>query len=242
MPFNILSFVILIILLGLVSPTNYTEISGIRQRFEQRFVDSCSKYPFVKKYHDIQYFDPSTPSNNKYLIFVFHEAGQGSNGGLGDRLAGMITALAFAIRSKRIFLVQGDSSFEEAFQPFRNKSMINMTYANDDREYSWRTWEWSGWKSELGSNANVHKMKCVNPRSHRIECALDRMFVYSHVKVIKYYGNRCYLCRWSVKSSLRLQKDLYENLGINSTSFLSKENIDKVDLYEIGGCLLRLVL
>src|SRR5690554_2255538 len=83
---------------------------GARTRFETKFNQTCGKYSFVSKFMDML----EHPRPN-YMLFVFHEAGQASNGGLGDRLAGMIHALAYAIRTDRTFLIQGDSAFEDAF-------------------------------------------------------------------------------------------------------------------------------
>ena len=46
------------------------------------------------------------------------------NGGLGDRLGGLITAMAFALRTNRIFLIHGDKSFEESFRPYARPQAI----------------------------------------------------------------------------------------------------------------------
>ena len=56
-----------------------------RKKFEDSFVDKCSKYPFVQKYLDIQ--DTKDQQGlNRYMIFVYSDGGKGHLGGLGDRL------------------------------------------------------------------------------------------------------------------------------------------------------------
>ena len=86
-------------------------LRGPRERFNQNFNETCKKYPFVSKF--VSMLEPCVDcESRKYLIFVFN-----INGGLGDRVAGMITALAYAMRTNRTFLVMGDTAFEESFRP-----------------------------------------------------------------------------------------------------------------------------
>lgn len=62
-------------------------------------------------------------------------------------------------------------------------------------------------------------------------CSLD-MHYFSKYKVIKYYGNRSYLCRWLIKPSLGMRQELAETLDMHMGS----------DLYEMAGCMLRLAM
>ncbi len=75
------------------------------------------------------------------------------------------------------------------------------------------------------------KLHCVNPRHSSKHCALDRD-VYQQYKVIKYYGNRSYLCRWLLKRNLGLSADILQHLQVEHAT----------DLYEVAGCLLRLAI
>lgn len=109
---------------------NYSTSTEARVKFEKQFINKCQKYPFVQKFQEML----RRPFSN-YLIFVYHEPGQSSNGGLGDRLAGMITALAFAIRSNRTFLIVGDESFEKSFRPYYDNS---LSFGRS--EPSWANW------------------------------------------------------------------------------------------------------
>lgn len=109
---------------------NYTTASLAKEKFEKNFLLKCAKYPFVDAFKKMLQTPPET-----YLIYVYQEPGQGGNGGLGDRLAGMITALSFALRSNRTFLVVGDDAFEKAFQPYHDTS----NHFNRGRP-SWWSW------------------------------------------------------------------------------------------------------
>lgn len=191
---------------------------GARSRFESKFTQICAKYPFVA-----QYIDSIQNPRTDYVLYVFHEQGLGGgNGGLGDRLGGMITALAFALRTNRQFLILGDKPFTDAFQPYQGNS-------NHTSTRTWASWEWAGWKTDYASNMTYNK-HCVNPKPRGVACALDKDS--PQFKVIKFRGNRAYLCRWAVKPSLGLQESLKATLGIN----------DGTDLYEVAGCLLRLAM
>jgi hypothetical protein len=218
---------------------------GARFRFEKKFNETCLKYSFVDRYlHNI--LNPS----GDYIIFVFHENGRHNHGGLGDRLAGMITSSAFAIRSGRTLLIQGDKAFEDSFRPYYPSryyhSVTNLTseYENDSSSSllssstsspSWKSWEWAGWKDHYSNN--MSKLNCINPIPDNTVCALDKIRKYRRYKVIKYYGNRVYLCRWVDHPDLKhvLSSELAKTLDINQTNGL-------VNLYEIAGCLLRLAI
>ena len=112
---------------------NYTDAFNIKQKFENSIQQKCSKYPFFNTFESMI----RNPTGD-YLIFVYHEHGSGGNGGLGDRLAGMITALAFALRTRRTFLIVGDDSFEKSFRPYFNPS--NKTSIDNTLNPSWANW------------------------------------------------------------------------------------------------------
>ena len=206
---------------------------GARKRFEEKFQKTCMKYDFVQKYVD----NIKNPTGD-YVIFVFHEAGQKAHGGLGDRVAGMITAAAYAIRTQRTLLIQADPAFEEAFRPYYptyssfekdNKSPDLLPNGKTSAELSWRSWDWANWSREYAGN--LTKLHCVNPRPQEKHCSLDVDY-YKKYKVVKYYGNRSYLCRWVVKRSLGVADEVARLLDMKMGA----------DLYEIAGCMLRLAM
>lgn len=191
----------------------------VKSKFEEKFRRVCSRYKFYDRYKEILLHP-----RQDYMIFVYQEARQKS-GGIGDRLAGMITAIAYAIRSNRNFLIAGDDTVERYFKPydFNIPELIK-------RNLSYSRWEWANWERYFGMN--ITKLKCVNPNDAMVSrCALDVSNSSDAYKTIKYYGNRAYLCRWVVKSSLMLQHELMETLGISIAD----------NLYEVAGCMLRLV-
>lgn len=188
--------------------------SGPRSRFEERFNTTCGKYPFVQKFVS----NLESPSE-RYIIFAFHEAGS-SNGGLGDRLGGLVTAVAYALRTGRTLLISGDKAFNEAFQPY---------HPNNNGRYHWRDWQWAGWRDEYNHGGNYTYLRnCVNPRPSAKICALDKDLAH---RVVKFRSNRAFLCRWVVKQEI-YDKSLLADLGISS----------ETDLFEAAGCMLRLAM
>ena len=107
------------------------------------------------------------------------------------------------------------------------------------------TRDWAGWKREY--SANMTKLHCINPRPSQKFCALDRD-LWKNYKVVKYFGNRSYLCRWNIKASLNIETELKEILGIQSVGHFAPSSdavrhvASEVDLYEVAGCLLRLAV
>ncbi|KAJ1411529.1 hypothetical protein B484DRAFT_455589 [Ochromonadaceae sp. CCMP2298] len=207
---------------------------GARSRFEEKFHRRCSKYPFVE-----QWLDTLQRPRHNFFIFVFSEGGN-SGGGMGDRLAGLISSAAYALRANRTLLVQGDRAFEASFRPYSanltwtgtNGTAGNVTDDADDG-YSWRSWAWSNWSPEVAfSRANLSSLNCVNPRADELHCSLDHVSQLDSYRVVKYYGNRCWLCRWALKPSLGLGPELQRVLGLGAGT----------DLYEVAGCLLRLAI
>ena len=137
---------------------NFRYSTNARQRFNDKFNATCAKFPFVSLFTEM--LERPISSDDKFLIFVFHEGNSGGGGGLGDRVAGMITALAYAIRTNRRFLIQGDEAFEEAFRPYNPRDVTNQS--TEKHTYSWNDWEWSGWSRGFASN--MIKLHCVNPK------------------------------------------------------------------------------
>jgi hypothetical protein len=184
----ILSFFLLFIL-------SYGSLSSsaLKERFMSKFAAQCSSFPFVQRYQQLM-----EQPNHRYTIFVFHETGK-SVGGLGDRFAGIITALAYSIRFSRRLIVAADNSFYDYFEPFYGS---NTSYVD--------------WKSCETSDLQV--IHCINPKPHREHSC--GFYQDSAAKVVKIYSNRCYLCRWLFKSELNLAESLKLSLGIDIESDL----------------------
>lgn len=211
------SFFIILLFLQIIVlwiPVVEAEYEYYERKFQENSERTCRKYEFIQRYEEIM-----KHPKDRFFIFVYHENGY-SNGGLGDRIAGLITAVAYAIRFKRVLLIEGDPAFGKLFKSYH--------FANtSDNGHTWGNWSWSGWKDSYG--LEMQTMHCVNPKPRKTECALDRD---SPSRIVKLFGNRAYLCRWLVKENLQLKEELYEQLQIDL----------QTNLYEVAGCLLRLAL
>eukprot|EP01031_Cornospumella_fuschlensis_P024723 gene24723-29875_t len=137
----------------------------------------------------------------------------------------MITAFAYALRTNRTFLLQGDPALEKLFRPFEFSPIL-------DADKSWGSWDWADWHREY--SWNMSKLTCVNPKPGNTHCALDSLHHDANrFKVIKYYGNRSYICRWmKILQNEEEKHNLLSSLGIDKDA----------NLYEVAGCLLRLVM
>lgn len=195
------------------SDQSYSD-GGPKRRFENGFNSKCSKYPFVA-----QYLANLQAPSQRFIIFVYHEAGV-NNGGLGDRLGGMISAIAYALRTGRTLLISGDKAFEESFQPY---------HPQNNGSYSWGNWSWSGWNDDYGRGSNfTHLRYCVNPKRSAKICQLDADLPET---VVKYRSNRSFLCRWVMR------KEVYGGSSLSKLGITSE-----TDLFEAAGCMLRLAM
>ena len=68
----------------------------LKTNFEKSFHDKCDKYPFVQQWTSLL----EHPPMKHHLIFLYQQAGL-RNGGLGDRMAGVISSVAIALRYGR---------------------------------------------------------------------------------------------------------------------------------------------
>lgn len=205
--------------------SNYTQ--HLREKFDHKFGKSCRKYEFIDRYLKLWKDD----NVREYVAFVFHEHGQnsGAGGGLGDRLGGILTALAFAIRTNRKFILHSDDpELAQLFRPISLSAKNNLTEAN---EPTWSDWKWMHWEHSYAQN--LTNLRCVNPNRRSQYCALDSTDNSQTFRVIRYAGNRCYMCRWLKLANTDAEREhLKVSLGIDWNT----------NLYELAGCLLRMVL
>jgi hypothetical protein len=199
----------------------YDYIARLKHKYHQRFQDTCMKYPFVKRHIELLENPPG-----KYLMFVVQEPGQlpSTTGGLGDRLSGLITATAYALRVNRTLLIVGESPFEDLFVPYYVPSSPSQPPGNFTY---YQGWAWSNWQQKYV--IDMHWERCVNPKKGHTACALDYDY-FRDTTALKFYCNRTYLCRWIAERRLGLAEEIKNILGIDEST----------DLYEVAGCLLRL--
>jgi hypothetical protein len=202
--------------------------------FTESFRDRCSKYSFVNQYKEL-----SINAHARFLVFVYNEKGRKS-GGFGDRMGGLVTAVANAIRFKRKLLIKSSNGFDDLFRP----------YPGDNNEFESFTWknqkDWSGfatWKEQHGAYTNSNKQEweydlsyCVSHEESRFsdeisrQCAMDNGDVTQ--PVVRFASNRAYLCRWDNRTDHRSHQELRELLNIEEGD----------NLFEAAGCMLRLVM
>jgi hypothetical protein len=115
---SLVRFVFFIFLNSQFIDSSYTT-EVLKPAFEKSFHDRCTteKYPFVQKF-----VDKLENPGDRFVHFVLHEHGF-HNGGFGDRLAGLLTATAMALRFDRQLLIQSNNGFDELFEPYRPPGM-----------------------------------------------------------------------------------------------------------------------
>ena len=159
--------------------------------------------------------------DGKYAIFILHE--KSYLGGLGDRLGGLISAFAYAIRTNRTFLIEADPSFHGLFSPYHPNG--TLTWSDDF------TWAGLTPPEALRNNHHQNTINCINPKPREVKCALDHD--RPETKVLRIRLNRSYLCRWLINPALKeAQEELKILAGVDSNN----------DLFEVAGCMMRLAM
>ncbi len=196
----------------------------LKEKFEKTFSNKCNKYPFVQRY-----VEKLESPGDRYLIYIYQQKGI-FNGGLGDRLSGLISAMAMSIRLNRTLLIKAEKDMGNLFRPYHPVDIHDM-----NPKFHWHDWTgWSNYNMQYMSNDTTMEfnlLDCKNtPLNYLSHCGLNDGDV--HQRSILFSGNRCYLCFWDNSINTTANKQMNEILGVNRTS----------DLYEVAGCLLRLVL
>ena len=63
-----------------------------------------------------KFFKIQNRPTDRYIYYVLHEHGVNTQG-LGDRIAGLLTAAAVAVMYDRKLVIESSSGFEELFEP-----------------------------------------------------------------------------------------------------------------------------
>eukprot|EP01036_Dinobryon_divergens_P025845 gene25845-34433_t len=156
----------------------------------------------------------------------------------------MITTFIWALRKNRNFLIEADKNgLPTLLKPLqfgdiskllqqasitRNESFTS--HLDNKKKESWtdiyREFQFS---SKILSKERTY-LWCINPKP-RSSCALESDKLDSF-KVVRVRLNRSYLCRWATNPQLHLLDTLREILGVD----------DQTNLFDIGGCILRMLL
>lgn len=199
-------------------------VTRLRGHFERQFNKTCSKYPFVQRYvHQLE------NTGDKYVVFVYHEQGL-RNGGLGDRIGGLITATTIALRLNRTLLIQSANDFGSLFRPYHPVD-IHRPLAH--QRYTWSNWtQWSHYNITYSNNdaTEYDLWDCINCVTWKNRaCGMDDGDVGQ--PIVKLRANRAFLCKW-IKHTETVAHGQLAGLGITATS----------NLLEVAGCMMRLAM
>lgn len=104
----------------------FSHLESIKNQFQQNFHNHCDKYSFVEKF--VRLLDHPA---DKYVVYVFDQPGL-KNGGLGDRMAGLVAAISIALRFNRTLVIRSFSDLPKLFQPYHP-----LNFDRDRPKYSW---------------------------------------------------------------------------------------------------------
>ena len=127
--------------------------------------------------------------------------------------------------------LKSSNGFSKLFRPYSNPRLPPLNY--DDGLNTSKSWAF--YNASYSDNDATEKdlFFCINSNPNHDKfmsmCGMDSGDVSQ--PIIKLRGNRAYLCRWMLHPEIKPHKDLV-TLGITEQS----------DLYEVGGCLLRLAM
>jgi hypothetical protein len=230
---------------GSAATESFGKTTSIRGEFLQNFQQSCSKYDFVQDY--IARLEQPV-HNDKFLLFMYHTKTL-KNGGFGDRMGGMITAFAQAMRFNRTLILLASNGMQDLFRPYHPTDIFLPI---EEQQFTWKQWRtWSGfdaWKASLevpydstsNSSRSLYEYDLSNCVSNQesgfteeetAHCAMDT--TYTDKPILRLASNRAYLCRWEKHPELPAHKEVYSALKLAPK---------KTDLFEVAGCMLRLLM
>lgn len=158
-------------------------------------------------------------------------------------MGGLITAAGMAIRFNRTLLIRSQNGFEKLFSPINSPQ---RSYAKD----MWANWTNYNITNEiLGDITEFDLWECAyNQVRWLSKCGFDDWSDPKDHPIIKLTSNRCYLCRWYMypvwyPSHKELLKALLPDYNVTEDTSDPRVN-DRyhVNLMEVAGCLMRLVM
>lgn len=198
-------------------------VEGLRDKFELSFHQQCGQFPFVDHFTRLI----QRPSG-KFIRFAFTDPWF-RIGGMGDRLAGLTTAVTLSVRFNRTLLLRSDEELFHYFRPYQGQK-YDPRYAN----HTWAEWEaWSGFNKDWIGRKRVEfdLTNCINDLGSKgDQCSMDGGDMTNFPSILL-RSNRCYLCRYNERDS-PAKHDLAQILHITSNT----------NLFTAAGCMLRLAL
>lgn len=217
-----------------VNPRVKSYGAHMRERFEKSFEDKCLKYPFVQRW-----INKLENPGGRYYTFVFQDD-HWNNGGLGDRIGGLLNAISTSLRTNRQLFVTSSNRFHELFRPYHPTDIRKPT---NESKYSWdrKTWKkWTDWEEGWSENDEfeLDLYWCINCPAWRNKiCGLDDgdTSMSHNEPYVKLRGNRAFICKWALHPELGAHKQLKKKV-FNVT------NMEEVNLFEAAGCMMRLAM
>eukprot|EP01031_Cornospumella_fuschlensis_P023524 gene23524-28530_t len=190
---------------------------SIYETFIENFDQKCAPQNYVQQFHRNQYDNPF----DQYVVFTFHAAGL-RNGGIGDRLGGLISATALAIALNRTLILRAENGFFDLFQPLHPNKDIqkDISWSN---AYSWSNFDEIDYiENRHDPTQSLDMDDCVSNSEEGFNLAQRKKCAFLHddfvpvvydpasaensdvdsdsddesVKYIHFTSNRCYLCMW----------------------------------------------
>eukprot|EP01039_Chlorochromonas_danica_P000876 gene876-956_t len=238
---------------------------SLYELFHHHFQEKCvKKYAFIQRY--IKHLEDPPPSAS-YLIFTFHRPSL-RNGGLGDRMGGLITAVAAAIKSNRTLLIEASNGLFDYFKPYHP---LDKGKTDEEAYYTWSNQLiWShfpypsldSWSSHVDDVNDHHdeddnSIKVQIPSLDLTDCVsnTEAGFTLDQTKrcammnglpadipVVRFTSNRAYLCLWTNR---KVKQGRSANQKFYPAYYETLQELgltSKSNLFEAAGCMLRLVL
>lgn len=212
-----------VLLVAFSSAYRFPYTQTLRDSFEQDFKEKCARFPFVQ-----QFIEKLENPGHRHLMFVYQEPGL-RNGGLGDRLGGLLSAVTMALRFNRTLVIRNSNGFDQLFRPYHPTDIKAKV-----PKYLWLNHaNWSHYDVSLANNdaTEYDLWDCINNvGSRNSHCSMDGGDASQPIILLR--SNRCYLCYYDKHPNLLAHKQMAELLGVNSSS----------NLVEVAGCMMRLAM
>jgi hypothetical protein len=155
------------------------------------------------------------------------------NGGLGDRIAGLLNAIVISLRFGRQLLVRDFSGLHKFFRPYHPYDIHNPTpkYTWDIGEPLFSGWNWSNYENHYQGNDDTEfdNWNCMNTNgNYNGACSMVNGDVSQPHILCR--GNRAYFCYIQNHPGTPAYADFRDKLKIP----------EDADMFEVAGCMLRL--
>lgn len=144
------------------SKRSYT-FEVLKPMFEKDFNNTCSKYDFVNNHYERL----TNNENRKYVVVNFNNAT--INGGFGDRIAELVTAVGVSIRFNRTLVFRRSEGFDLLFRPYIPLDII-QSQPDVVSKYTYRhnSSSWNDLHKVPISPKTMYNLRCHNAEYIRL--------------------------------------------------------------------------